>query len=364
MINPKKLCNKVLRSEILEMDAYHVQPSSGLIKLDVMENPYDFSPQLKEQWLEKLKQVNINRYPDAAAQNLNNALITQANLTDEFDVMLGNGSDELIQIIIQSLAVEAGPVLSVSPTFAMFRVLSQIIGRQYVEVPLNTDFSMDFPVMMEKIKQHQPACIFLAYPNNPTGNLFDEQHVRNIIETAPGLVVIDEAYMPFAGVTLIDWLVEFPNLLVMRTLSKAGLAGLRFGMLFGHQSWLQQLNKIRLPFNINSLTQASVEFALENVDFFHDNAERIVEERNRIFRLLQSYPGLDVFPSDANFILFRTNLIEAQQVFDGLLSRNILIKCVHQPGTLLDQCLRVTIGTPQENDFFLDCIRDILKENK
>ncbi len=277
--------------------------------------------------------------------------------------MLGNGSDELIQIVIQSLSVEAGPVLSVSPTFIMYKLLSKVIGKQYLEVPLNADFSLNFPHILEQIKQHKPVCIFLAYPNNPTGNLFDEQQVLRIIASAPGLVVIDEAYMPFAGVTLIDRLVDFPNLLVMRTLSKAGLAGLRFGMLFGHQSWLDELNKIRLPFNINSLTQTSVEFALDHYDFFQDNAQKIVEERSRVFRQLESLPGLDVFPSDTNFILFRTNLLEAEQIFESLLARNILIKCVHKPDTLLDQCLRVTIGTDVENDLFLDSMRDILKEN-
>ena len=363
MTKQKQLAQRILRPEILAMDAYHVQPSAGLIKLDVMENPYDWSLHLKNQWVETLKQVNLNRYPDAAAQYLNNELIRQADLPEEFDVLLGNGSDELIQIIIQSLAIEAGPVLSVSPTFAMFKVLSQIIGKQYIDVPLNKDFSLDYPRVMEEIKRHQPACIFLAYPNNPTGNLFDKQQLRNIIEDSPGLVVIDEAYMPFAGVTLIDWLIDFPNMLVMRTLSKAGLAGLRFGMLFGHHLWLHELNKIRLPFNINSLTQASVQFALENYAYFQDNAQNIVEERSRVFRQLQSMPDLDVFASDANFILFRSNRLDAMQIFDGLLARNILIKCIHKTDTLLDQCLRVTIGTDHENDIFIESMRDILKES-
>ena len=362
MSNLENLCRKLMRPEILSMDAYHVQPSAGLVKLDVMENPYDLSPKLKDEWVEKLKQVNINRYPDAAAEKLNQQLITQAGLPDEFGVMLGNGSDELIQIIIQSLSVNSGPVLSVSPTFVMYKVLSQIIGRQYVDVALNSDFSLDYPVLMEQIKQHQPACVFLAYPNNPTGNLFDEKQVRDIIASSPGLVVIDEAYMPFAGVTLIDWLIDFPNLLVMRTLSKAGLAGLRFGMLYAHQAWLHELNKIRLPFNINSLTQASVEFALEKSEFFQANAQKIVEERTRVSRQLAAMSSLHVFPSDANFILFRSDRLDATQLFDGLLARNILIKCIHRPGTLLDQCLRVTIGRHQENDLFIDSMRDILKD--
>ena len=358
----KKICSKVLRPELLAMDAYHVPPSRGLVKLDVMENPYDFSPQLKTRWADKLKQVSINRYPEAMPERLSTALISQTGLPGNFKVMLGNGSDELIQIIIQSLAVSAGPVMSVSPTFSMYKILARIIGKQYVELPLLDDFSLDYPSVLEQIKILNPACIFLAYPNNPTGNLFDVEQLRNIVAGASGLVVIDEAYMPFAGVTLIDWLIEFPNLLVMRTLSKAGLAGLRFGMLFGHETWLCELDKIRLPFNVNSLTQASVEFALENYNFFHVNAQKIVEERSRVLRILGSMPGLDVFPSDANFILFRSKNLDAVQIFDSLLARKILIKCLHIPDTLLDQCLRVTIGKFDENDLFLDSMRDILKD--
>lgn len=356
-----KWLNSLLRADIMAMEAYHVQPSQGLVKLDVMENPYDFSTSLKNAWVEKLKRVEVNRYPDPLAQNLKHALLEQSGLPGDFDVMFGNGSDELIQILIQSLSAGAGPVLSVSPSFVMFGVLSKIVGREYIEVPLKSDFSLDETAIQKELKRRQPACIFLAYPNNPTGNLFDEQKVRHLIESAPGLVVIDEAYMPFAGATLIDWLNDFPNLLVMRTMSKSGLAGLRFGMLYGHQSWLNEFNKIRLPFNINSLTQASVEFAMDNSDFFQDNAQKIVEERDRLITILESFSDLDVFPSDANFILFRTKRLHARRVFEELLARNILIKCVHKPDSLLEQCLRVTIGTQQENDFFLDCMADILK---
>ena len=358
----KSLIKNLIRSEILNLQAYHVQPSSGLVKLDMMENPYNWTDDLCAQWLDRLKQVNVNRYPDASAQAVKRRLLSQTSLPDSCDVIFGNGSDELIQIIIQALSVKAGPVLSVSPTFVMYQNLAGITGKEYVGVPLKGDFSLDIESMSEAIHLHQPACIFLACPNNPTGNLFTSSELESILDQAPGLVVIDEAYLPFAGVTFIDKLANYKNLLVMRTFSKAGLAGLRFGMLFGNKTWLHQFNKIRLPLNINCLTQVSVEFALENTDFFEINAQKIVEERARVAYLLDQFPGLDVFPSDANFILFRSNQIPAQQVFEQLLERHILIKCLHKPNTLLDQCLRVTIGTGEENDLFLDSMKAIFME--
>ncbi len=355
------LAKQLIRAEIQALQAYHVQPSNGLVKLDIMENPYDWSAELKAAWLEKLHSASINRYPDAQGQNIKEKLLAQMTLPDSCDVMFGNGSDELIQIIIQSLAVNAGPVMSVSPTFVMFRILAEVTSKEYIDVPLNSDFSLNSVALVQAIERHRPACLFLAYPNNPTGNLFSERDLDQIIAASKGLVIIDEAYLPFAGTTQIDRLNQYSNVLIMRTLSKAGLAGLRFGMLFGDKQWLDEFNKIRLPFNINSLTQISVEFALDNMAFFENNAEKIVAERTRVYDQLCRLSGLQVYPSDANFILFKSIRIPATQLFEGLLERHILIKCVHKPDTMLEQCLRVTIGTEQENNLFLNSIEDLTR---
>lgn len=357
----KQLIEKLIRPEIRDMQAYHVQSSEGLVKLDMMENPYVLPDDLRKKWLEKIKPVNVNRYPDPTASQVKTQLIEQLQLKKPQTVMFGNGSDELIQIVIQALSADAGPIMSVSPTFVMYSVLATVTGKRYVDVPLNLDFSLDCDAMLLAIDAHKPSCVFLAYPNNPTGNLFAEEEVEKIINAISGLVIVDEAYLPFAGKTLIDWLNKYENLLVMRTMSKAGLAGLRFGMLFADESWIEQFEKIRLPLNINSLTQASVEFSLENIDFFEDNAEKIVEERSRVHYQLAQLKGLVVYPSDANFILFKSTEIPATQVFEGLLERHILIKCLHKPGTMLEECLRVTIGTQRENNLFLDSIKEIVR---
>jgi len=278
----QKLIEKLIRPEIQAMQAYHVQPADGLIKLDSMENPYLFTDQLRQQWLQEIRQVNFNRYPDPSASQVKKQLIEQIYLKQPQTLMFGNGSDELIQIIIQALANDAGPIMSVSPTFVMYSVSSTITAKQYIDVPLKDDFSLDCDAMLQAISKHNPSCLFLAYPNNPSGNLFKEKDIEKIIRSASGLVVVDEAYLPFAGKTFIDRLDEYENLLIMRTLSKVGMAGLRFGMLFGHQNWIGQFEKIRPPYNINSLTQASVNFCLDNIDFFEDGAQKIVEERARV----------------------------------------------------------------------------------
>lgn len=362
MTDQKSTVSAVIRPKILDMQAYHVPPAKGMVKLDAMENPYGWPAELKQRWLDRLGDASINRYPDPGAQAIKQRLLALEGLAEPVDVLFGNGSDELIQIIIQSLAINAGPVLSVAPAFVMYKLLSDIIGKDCVEVPLKPDFSLDGVAVLEAIDRHHPACVFLAWPNNPTGNLFDRQAVDAIVARAPGLVVIDEAYLPFADNTLIGWLADHPNLLVMRTLSKAGLAGLRFGMLFGNRTWLDEFDKIRLPYNINCLTQASVAFALDHLDHFSRQAREIVGQRDRVYNRLAGLDGLEVYPSEANFILFRTTRVNATDVFAQLLDKHILVKNLHQPGKLLDQCLRVTIGTPQENDQFLDALEQTLQE--
>ncbi len=356
------LIKKLIRPEIQAMQAYHVPPSAGMVKLDSMENPYVFADGLRDQWLQKLMSVDFNRYPDPTASQVRTLLMQQLRLTEPLSLMFGNGSDELIQIVIQSMSAESGPIMSVSPTFVMYSVSSTITGKRYVEVPLKADFSLDCDAMLKAISEHNPSCIFLAYPNNPTGNLFAEKDIEKIIDASNGVVVVDEAYLPFAGKTFIDRLDEYENLLIMRTMSKVGMAGLRFGMLVGNQDWIEQFDKIRPPYNINSLTQASVEFSLANIDFFESGAEKIIEERTRVYSQLTQLSGLQVFPSDANFILFRSNTMPARQIFEGLLERHILIKFLHKPGAMLEQCLRVTVGTEQENNLFLGSMKDIVRE--
>jgi histidinol-phosphate aminotransferase len=356
MMNVNDLAAGVFRKEVLAMSAYHVADAEGLIKLDAMENPYEWPEDLKTRWLETLRACPLNRYPDPGARRLAAAIKRSAGLDDDAPLLLGNGSDEIIQLLLMALPQDSA-VLSPEPGFVMYRQLSRCLGLDYVGVPLRAeDLDLDLPAMLAAIERHQPKLIFLAYPNNPTGNLFDRAAIEAIVENAPGLVVIDEAYEPFAGASYLGMLGRYPNLLVMRTVSKLGLAGLRLGYLAGSAELLGQLDKIRLPYNINVLTQASAEFALNHKTLFDQQTRLICAERARVFVALTAISGLMPYPSAANFILFRTPPGRANGIFAGLKERGVLIKNLSPQGGILADCLRVTIGKPDENQAFLSAL--------
>jgi len=355
----KTAINRLIRPEIRALKAYHVPDARGLIKLDAMENPYFWPAALKQAWLETLRDVPINRYPDPSAQALRAQLKTSLAVPAGMEVMLGNGSDELIQLVLLGVARPGAVVLAPTPTFVMYEMIATFVGMQFVGVPLATDFGLDLAAMRAAIKQHQPAVVFLAYPNNPTGNLFDEQAIETLLRESPGLVVVDEAYHAFAQQSFMHRLGQFDNLLVMRTLSKQGLAGLRLGILAGEPAWLAEFDKLRLPYNINSLTQASAGFALQHKDVLDEQAARLRAERTRLSQELAALPGVQVWPSAANFILFRTAK-PADVVFAALREQDVLIKNLSGAGGVLANCLRVTVGTPEENAAFLSAMRKTL----
>jgi len=346
--------NQLIPAGIRSLSAYHVPPAAGMIKLDAMENPYGWPDDVQQSWLEKLKTLELNRYPDPGGWTLCEKLRETQSIPDNQAILLGNGSDELIQIIAMALAEPGRTVLAPEPGFVMYKMIAAFAGMDYVGVPLNaTDFSLDADAMLAAIKQRQPAVIFLAYPNNPTGNHWDRNVIEAILKNAEGLVVLDEAYAPFAADSFMQDLGKYPNLLVMRTLSKFGLAGIRLGYLCGPADWINEFDKIRLPYNINVLTQATAEFALAYQDLFDQQAEQIKQSRRALIEALRLLPGLKVFDSDANFILFRAAAGQATDIFEVLRQQGILIKNLSPAGGLLKDCLRVTVGKPSENQALL-----------
>jgi len=351
---------KLINPKILDLKAYHVPLAEGFIKLDAMENPYQWNNALQQQWLKTLERVAINRYPDPSGQNIKKMLRQTMQIPDSAEIILGNGSDELIQMLCLAIGGKNHTLLSVEPSFVMYKMLATITGLNYVGVPLQTDdFSLNLVQFLQAIEEHQPALIFLAYPNNPTGNAFQRSDIEEILNISKGIVVIDEAYCAFAEDSFISDLPKYPNLLVMRTLSKVGLAGLRLGFLAGSADWLHEIEKTRLPYNINVLTQATVEFALQHYDVFLEQTDRIKEERTKVFEMLSGFKNVKVYPSEANFILFRVE--NAILVFNALKDHKILIKNLHGSHPLLENCLRMTIGTPEENHAFLTALLEILK---
>lgn len=342
-----------IRPEIQQLSAYHVPDSSNItIKLDAMENPYRWSAAMTAEWLELLQSVAMNRYPDPTAQELKQQLYTVMHIPQSMGMILGNGSDELIQMLALTLNGQEHTLLAPEPTFVMYRMLAHIVGMNYIGVPLDaTDFSLDIFAILEAIENYQPALIFLAYPNNPTGNVFAIEDMISILETSRGIVVVDEAYAPFTENSFLPYLAQYPHLLIMRTVSKLGLAGLRLGLLVGAPTLLEQIEKTRLPYNINVLSQASVTFALKHYPFFEAQALQIRRDRDELLKQLRVLKKVQAWPSETNFILLRVE--QAERVFTQLKQHGILIKCLHGSHPLLNHCLRVTVGTPAENQAFL-----------
>ena len=356
MKNVKQWINPGIRS----MRPYHVPPASDMIKLDAMENPYAWPEDLKQEWHVVLDAVALNRYPDPQASQLKESLRKVMAIPAEAGFMLGNGSDELIQILAMAMAGADRHFLAPEPGFVMYRQIAQALNTGFCGVPLNpTDFTLDLPAMLAAIEKHQPALIFIAFPNNPTGNLYERETLLEVIRRAPGLVVIDEAYYAFSGQSFVPYLGEFENLLVMRTLSKSGLAGIRLGYLLGSVAVLEELEKIRLPYNINALTQATAEFILTHSNFLEEQARRICASRESLYAQLVCLQGIKVWPSAANFILFRTENKTADEIYAGLRQQGILIKNLHGTYPLLENCLRVTVGTETENQSFLEAMQQI-----
>jgi histidinol-phosphate aminotransferase len=349
--------SKWVRQSIRALAAYPVADAQGLIKLDAMENPYRWPPELLQDWLNMLREVPLNRYPDPTAHALKQLLQQSMQVPSGYDLLLGNGSDELIQMILMVVSGPGRVVMAPEPGFVMYQMIATFLNMPYVGVPLHADFSLDTKAMLQAIEQHRPAVIFLAYPNNPTGNLFDDAAIASIIQATAGLVVIDEAYHAFAGKTWMDKLNQYDNVLVMRTLSKMGLAGLRLGLLAGHPAWLAEFDKVRLPYNINVLTQASAQFALQHQTVLDEQTRCITRDREQLLKDMRQLKGIEVFASQANFILFRTAPGCATTVFEVLRQHKVLIKNSSHAGGLLRDCLRVTVGTPEENRAFLAALR-------
>jgi histidinol-phosphate aminotransferase len=348
----------IIRDEIRALKGYNVPDATGMIKLDAMENPYPLPPELRRRAARVVEESFLNRYPDSSGSRLKSLLRAAFEVPDGTELLLGNGSDELLQMLMMAVARPGAVVLGVEPSFVMFRLIATFAGARYVGVDLRDDFSIDIERTLGAIEQHRPGLVIITYPNNPTGNLFDTGLIERIIEAAPGLVVIDEAYHAFATRSFLPRLPEYPNLVVTRTLSKLGLAGLRIGALAGAGRWLAEIGKVRLPYNVNTLSQAVACEMLQHGDVLTEQAAAIKLERGRLLDALRRLPGVAAHPSEANFILFKVR--QAERVFDGLKQRGVLIRSLHGSHRLLADCLRVTVGTPDENTAFLTALTQTL----
>ena len=355
---PAAMPDRLLRQQVLALHAYPVPDSAGMVKLDAMENPYLLPAQLRDEIARLVADAAINRYPDASAQRLKEQIRAVTGLPQGMEILLGNGSDEIIQLLALAVAKPGAVLLSVEPSFVMYKMIAAFTGMNYIGVPLTDNFELDLSAMLEAMQRHQPALVFLAYPNNPSGNLFDADAMAQIIAAAPGLVVVDEAYFAFASASFMPMLARYPNLLVMRTFSKLGMAGLRLGFLAGSAAWLAHLEKLRLPYNVGVLTQMVAEKLLQHHDVLLQQAAQIKQDRAWLYERLLGIADVRPYISEANFILFR--VMHANTVFEGLKKRGVLIKNSSNAHPLLADCLRVTVGTPKENETFIVALQESL----
>ena len=356
------LISTIIRPEILAQSSYHVPDAHNMVKLDAMENPYPLPDAIKAEFGAHLAHVALNRYPVPTYRLLKDKICREFGIPAGFDVMLGNGSDELISMLSIACAKPGAKVVAPIPTFVMYAISAQLAGMEFVGVPLSEDLGLDMSAMLAAIQEHRPALLYLANPNNPTGSWFDEADLLQLINAMSdiGLVVIDEAYQPFAPSSMMPRLPEFAHVIVMRTVSKIGLAGLRLGYMSAAPELLAEVEKVRPPYNINVLTAAAAEFLLDHMSIFDEQAHKLCVEREALIKELQSIKNVHAFPSKANFVLIKIE--NSEQIFKKLLDRRILIKNVGKMHPLLTNCLRVTVSTPEENRLFIDALKATLLE--
>jgi histidinol-phosphate aminotransferase len=342
---------------IFEQIGYIAPEVTGAIKMDANENPFNIQEPLKKKLLEEMGRVDLNRYPVAGAPQLRNRF-AQYYGVDKDMVMLGNGSDELIQTLCLTLKGKINGVLVPVPTFSMYKIIAANTGNKVTEVPLDKKFDLDVDAILDKIKANFPALIFLSYPNSPTGNLFSRKKIETIIKKTPGIVVIDEAYAAFSGQTLLPLLKKYDNLIFLNTLSKLGLASMRLGLLIGNRDIVAQLDKVRLPYNVNSLSQIAANFFLNYQDEFSRQVAEIVKRRKELYLGLKKIAGIKLYPSQANFIFFSC-AFDSDRIYNKLVAEGIIVKNLNLP-PLMPNCMRVTVGNRKENEAFLRALKSVI----
>ncbi|NPB05045.1 MAG: histidinol-phosphate transaminase [Aquificae bacterium] len=345
---------------IEKLKAYRTETTPARIRLSSNELPYDLPRWLKERIKKELAQIPFNRYPDPYATELREVLAELWGVKPE-NLLLGNGSDELILYLQTAVGELYEGVAYPIPTFPMYRVVADTLGRPVYEVPLDENLDLDEGAFERVLEDYRPALLFISYPNNPTGNLFSREKLERLRKKVP-LMVSDEAYFDFCGETYLPEAVDAAqNVVVLRTLSKVGLASLRVGALIADEAFVKELLKVKMPFNVTYPSQVVAKVVLtEGLEFIRWAVERVVAERERLTAELSKMEGVEVFPSKANFFLFKTPF-EADAVHRLLLEEGVLVRNVsYLPG--LDGFLRVGVGKPEENDAFLEALRKVLKK--
>ena len=350
---------KLVREEVLAQKAYSIELVDCRIKLDANENPYGLPDELRSVFMDEIAGIALNRYPEPGLPYLVSRLANYLGV-DQRSVLVGNGSDEIIQMICMALGKPGACMVVPTPTFVMYRIMGRNLGWRVIEIPLDERFDLDQAAILEAIALNSPSLIFLSTPNNPTGNTFSSDKIERIIAASPGIVVVDEAYGAFSGKTLLPLMKNHKNLVILRTLSKVGMAAMRVGFLIGPPPLVEEFHKVRLPYNLNTFSQAAAVFYLDHEAIFSGQINDIIQEREKLIEALKNLKGIHPRPSHANFIFFSC-AFESDHVYNYCIQKGILIKNFNGPG-IMKNCMRVTVGTQKENREFINAIQSMIAE--
>ena len=356
MVNYKKY----LREDINNFKEYFIDNPENMIKLDAMEYPVDKSLRdvIKSLNINE-KEILLNRYPESHSQELEKIILDYFGLNSNFGVNFGNGSDELIQNICLAFSKKGNNVMVPSPSFSMYEKIISTVNLKYIPEHLNEDFDIKIDQMIKNISKYKPAIIFLACPNNPTSNLWDKDKIIQIIESSESIVVIDEAYVDFCESSYIDLIEKYENLVILRTFSKIGFAGLRLGFMISNKEISSIINKIRLPFNINTVSLKIIINIFENFSIIKKNCQNIISLREKLYSDLSELRNIKVLKSSTNFLIFKTLNKSSDEIYKLLKDSNILIKNLNNNSNLKN-FLRVTVGTEEENNSFVSTLSKYL----
>jgi len=344
-----------VKPQVLEVPAYTLRAYEADIKLNQNENPFDFPQDLKEETFRRFRDRQWSRYPDFVPDSLRLGLAEFVGWPKD-GVLVGNGSNELLQATLMVLIKSRTRIGIPSPTFTVYRLISNILGAEIVDISLNPDFSYNVDELISKSRESEANVLIINNPNNPTGSAIPEEGLKRILDEFPGYVLLDEAYYEFCGHSGLGLLAEYPKLIITRTFSKAmGMAGLRVGYLLAHPELVAQISKAKLPYNINQFSITAAEVALENMGIFRVAIDNVLKEKERLGKELSKLPGFKVYPSEANFFLVQSP-VEPRVLFDELYEQGILIRDVSSY-PMLSKCLRISVGTREENDRLLSALR-------